>query len=46
MIRNARLIDLVNTMDAKVVAAPFGMTPEATGIYLADHIAAGRIEEA
>lgn len=36
MIRNTRLIDLVNTMDAKLVAAAFGMTPEATMIYLAD----------
>ncbi len=37
-IRNTRLLDLVNTMDAKLVAAAFGMTPEATMIYLADRI--------
>lgn len=45
MIRNTRLIDLVNTMDAKLVAAAFGMKPEATMIYLADHIDRGRIPE-
>jgi hypothetical protein len=45
MIRNTRLVDLVNTMDAKLVAAVFGMTPEATMIYLADHIDRGRIAE-
>jgi integrase len=45
MIRNTRLIDLVNTMDAKLVAAAFGMTPEATMIYLADRIDRGRIPE-
>jgi integrase len=38
MIRNTRLIDLVNTLDPKLVAAAFGMTPEATMIYLADQI--------
>lgn len=38
MIRNTRLIDLVNTMDPKLVAAAFGMTAEATMIYLADFV--------
>jgi hypothetical protein len=38
MIRSTRLIDLVNTMDPKLVAPAFGMTPEATMIYLADHV--------
>ena len=38
MIRSTRLIDLVNTMDPKLVAAAFGMTPEATMIYLADYV--------
>jgi hypothetical protein len=38
MIRCTRLTDLVNTMDPKLVAAAFGMTPEATMIYLADYI--------
>jgi hypothetical protein len=46
MIRNTRLVDLVNTMDAKLVAAAFGMTPEATMIYLADHIDATRLPTA
>lgn len=43
MIRSTRLIDLVNTMDPKLVAAAFGMTAEATLIYLADHIDDGRL---
>jgi len=30
--------DAVNTLDPKLVAATFGMTPEATMIYLADYI--------
>lgn len=38
MIRCTRLTDLVNTMDPKLVAAAFGMTPEATMIYLADYV--------
>ena len=37
-IRSTRLVDLVNTLDPKLVAAAFGMTPEATMIYLADHV--------
>ncbi|GGJ69415.1 hypothetical protein GCM10010121_095150 [Streptomyces brasiliensis] len=36
MIRSTRLVDLVNTMDPKLVAAAFGMDPQATLIYLAD----------
>ncbi|MEV7027428.1 hypothetical protein [Kitasatospora sp. NPDC093558] len=43
MIRSTRLVDLVNTMDPKLVAAAFGMDPEATMIYLADHVEAGRL---
>ncbi|MFB7233806.1 hypothetical protein ACFCXK_03395 [Streptomyces sp. NPDC056269] len=31
-------LELVNTMDSKVVAAAFGMDPEATLIHLADHV--------
>lgn len=46
MIRCTRLLDLVNTMDPKLVAAAFGMDPEATMIYLADHVDAGRLPEA
>ncbi|WP_346767357.1 integrase [Streptomyces sp. C1-2] len=38
MIRSTRLVDLVNTMDPKLVAAAFGMGPQATLIYLADHV--------
>lgn len=45
LIRNTRLVDLVNIMDAKLVAAAFGMSPEATMIYLADHVDAGRLAE-
>jgi len=38
MIRCTRLLDLVNTMDPKVVAAAFGRDPEATMIYLSDRV--------
>lgn len=38
MIRSTRLVDLVNTLDPKLVAAAFGMDPQAPLIYLADHI--------
>jgi hypothetical protein len=43
MIRSTRLVDLVNTMDPKLVAAVFGVDPQATLIYLADRVDAGRI---
>jgi hypothetical protein len=36
--RTTRLVDLVNTMDPKLMAVAFGMTPEAAMIYLADHV--------
>ncbi|MFF3334124.1 hypothetical protein ACFYWX_32010 [Streptomyces sp. NPDC002888] len=36
MIRCTRLLDLVNTMGPKLVAAGFGMDPEATMFYLSD----------
>ncbi|WP_241266673.1 hypothetical protein [Streptomyces scabichelini] len=42
MIRSTHLVDLVNTMDPKLVAAAFGMNPQATLIYLADRIDPGR----
>ena len=45
MIRSTRLIDLVNTMDPKLVAAAFGMTPEATMIYLADYVDPTRLPD-
>ncbi|MFJ9543903.1 hypothetical protein ACIRPX_42780 [Streptomyces sp. NPDC101225] len=38
MIRSTRRLDLVNTMDAKLIAAAFGMDPQATLNYLADRI--------
>lgn len=45
LIRNTRLVDLVNIMDAKLVAAAFGMTPEATMTYLADYVDPTRLAE-
>ncbi|MFD9596392.1 hypothetical protein ACFWA9_27110 [Kitasatospora sp. NPDC059973] len=45
MVRSTRLVDLVNTLDPKLVAAAFGMDPQATLIYLADHIDATRLPE-
>jgi site-specific recombinase XerD len=38
LLRGTRLINLVNTIDAKLVAAAFGMNPEGVLPYLADHI--------
>jgi site-specific recombinase XerD len=38
MLRGTRLVDLVNTMDPKLVAAAFGMNPEGVLAYLADHV--------
>ncbi|MCX5265932.1 hypothetical protein [Streptomyces sp. NBC_00199] len=45
MIRSTRLVDLVNTMDPKLVASAFGMDPQATLIYLADHADPGRLPD-
>jgi site-specific recombinase XerD len=45
VLRSTRLIDLVNAMDAKLVAAAFGMHPEGVMIYLADHVDATRMPE-
>jgi len=42
-IRSTRLLELVNTMDPKLVAVSFGMTPEATLGYLADHVDLDRL---
>ena len=42
MLRSTRLVDLVNTMDPKLVAAAFGMDAESVMIYLADHLDADR----
>ncbi|SFK55486.1 hypothetical protein SAMN05216275_12853 [Streptosporangium canum] len=43
MLRSTRLVDLVNTLDPKLVAAAFGMNPEGAMFYLADHIDDGRL---
>ena len=43
VLRSTRLIDLVNTMDPKLVAAAFGMDAESVLIYLADRIDPGRL---
>ncbi|WP_240929296.1 hypothetical protein [Streptomyces coryli] len=45
MIRSTRLVDLVNTMDPKLVAAAFGMDPQAALIYLADNIDPSRLHD-
>lgn len=37
-IRSTRLVDLVNTLDPKLVAAAMGLDPQAPLIYLADRI--------
>ncbi|MBO8150679.1 site-specific integrase (plasmid) [Rhodococcus sp. ZPP] len=42
-IRSTRLVDLVNTLDPKLVAAAFGMDPQAALIYLADHVDPDRL---
>lgn len=42
-VRCSRLADLVNTMDAKLVAAAFGMTPEGVMAYLSDHVDEARL---
>ncbi|MEW1661054.1 hypothetical protein [Streptomyces sp. NPDC093707] len=38
MIRSTRLVDLVNTMDPKLVAAAFGMDAQGVPAYLADRV--------
>jgi hypothetical protein len=43
MIRGTRLVELVNTLDPKLVATAFGMDPQTTLIYLADHVNPGRL---
>lgn len=42
-VRCSRLADLVNTMDPKLVAAAFGMTPEGVMAYLSDHVDDARL---
>lgn len=43
MIRSTRLVDLVNTLDPKLVAAALGLDPQAPLIYLADRIDPDRL---
>jgi site-specific recombinase XerD len=45
-LRSTRLVGLVNTLDAKLVAAAFGMNPQGVLAYLADHVDTGRMEPA
>jgi hypothetical protein len=45
-LRTTRLADLVNTLDPKVVAAAFAITPEAAMIYLSDHVDSARLPQA
>ena len=45
MLRSTRLVDLVNTMDPKLVAAAFGMDPEGVMIYLADRVELNRLPD-
>ena len=45
MLRSTRLVDLVNTVDAKLVAATFGMDPEGVMIYLADRVHDGLLSD-
>lgn len=44
-LRSTRLVNLVNTMGPKLVAAAFGMDPEGVMIYLADHVDEGRMPD-
>ena len=43
LLRSTRLIDLVMSLDPKLVSAAFGMRPEGVMIYLADHVDQGRL---
>jgi hypothetical protein len=43
ILRSTRLVDLVGTVDAKLVAAAYGMTNEAVIAYLADHVDSARL---
>jgi hypothetical protein len=43
ILRSTRLVDLVGTVDAKLVAAAYGMRNEAVTAYLADHVDAARL---
>ena len=43
ILRSTRLVDLVGTVDAKLVANAYGMTNEAVIAYLADHVDSARL---
>ena len=43
ILRSTRLVDLVGTVDPKLVAAAYGMRHEAVITYLADHVDAARL---
>ncbi|KMV21480.1 hypothetical protein ACT16_16775, partial [Mycobacterium heckeshornense] len=43
ILRSTRLVDLVGTVDAKLVAAAYGMHHEAVVAYLADHVDTARL---
>lgn len=43
ILRSTRLTDLVTTVDAKLVAAAYGMTNDAVTAYLADHVDTARL---
>jgi hypothetical protein len=43
ILRSTRLVELVGTVDAKLVAAAYGMTNEAVIAYLADQVDTARL---
>jgi site-specific recombinase XerC len=43
ILRSTRLVDLVGTVDVKLVANSYGMTNEAVVAYLADHVDTARL---
>lgn len=45
MLRSTRLVDLITTLDPKLVAAAFGLRPEGVLHYLADHVDEGRLPD-
>jgi hypothetical protein len=43
MLRSTRLVNLIASLDPKLVAAAFGMRPEGVLHYLADHVDKSRL---
>jgi integrase len=43
ILRSTRLVDLVGTVDVKLVANSYGMTDQAVIAYLADHVDTARL---